>query len=1287
MHSKRLATFVRGAVGSHAAPATRVATGRVAVPASKVNASSKAFTNTFEAAKIQSKATSFRSYATTKTDLSLIDAAARGDAEELKKLLSSGSNVNASDYDMRTALHLAASEGHLEVVKFLLASGASINSADRFGNTALADALRSGKKAVARYLESQGAVRDLDVKLLRRTKEFGMAVQQALPLLAERGAWDYVEAWTPDQSGTKYLADDVYVNPAAASAFAAYQKETEDHSVAPEVIAAVTKTLKPHWIAKVSKAELGSRVDDATAAGALSGLAMPVLRNGELLSVFLFLSRTSRPTVDDAMLSYNAALASGILGSALVASGRSTASSLFAYTGVAASQMAAVFQAIVAEGVFSAPIIFQEVDWFFRMGLPANYWETFQPAEIARHVHSFIAAKKLALTTGDPENIWFTLESPDHSSGFFLCNDDHNTMEMIEAKIMKMIEGTPNTKAYTFTSYVSDGPCIPGGSKKLNIAIFDTPKYATDSTDVNEKDLTKIGTELFLRKPKAIRDRYQEIISTNVGKISPTFMTFPEYRDGTTPIMMAFKRGDGSSYLGMITELIEGNKLVCKRKFVETFSNGIVVYSLYLMPTTNVKVQHLLNQISLTAALPRSKLTEFFVQGKITAEEYAYGSSTILYTYYFTNQKQEEVDMLSKTLQGDVLSLNRLKSLANKMKREVVSRRRIIDCITSNIALLQATYAHFAAVTQGATPAKSLEEIQSMVAKAVTNDIDGLIWNSMLTFNKHVLKTNFFSAKKSCLSYRLDPAFFIGTGLNFPAVPYGIFMLVGNEFHGFHVRFEDIARGGVRMIRSGSDQVYSLNFETVFQENYNLAYTQTLKNKEIPEAGSKGTVLLNRANQNNATLAFQKWVSGVLDLMVPKQGVHDLYGKEEIIFLGPDEGTADYMYWAADYARRRNYKYWKAFTTGKPPSLGGVPHDMFGMTTRSVHAYVLGCLRKAGLAEENVTKFQTGGPDGDLGSNEILISKDRTKAMVDGSGVLYDPNGLDRAELSRLAHKRAMVQEFDKSKLSEGGFLVLISDREVTLPNGEFVESGLKFRNEFHLNPLSSADVFVPCGGRPESINLSNIDKMFDDKGKPRFKFIIEGANLFLTNDARMILEKAGVVLYKDASANKGGVTSSSFEVLAALAMSDEEHTKHMCVQGKDFPAFYTEYVKEIQDIIQRNADMEFECIWREHELSGKPRFILTEEVSSKINALNTTIKNSALWQRPDLRKKVLSEALPKTLTKLVPVDTAMQRIPEAYLQAIFGAYLASHFVYKYGISAGEFAFFEFMQSYLANAN
>ncbi len=410
----------------------------------------------------------------------------------------------------------------------------------------------------------------------------------------------------------------------------------------------------------------------------------------------------------------------------------------------------------------------------------------------------------------------------------------------------------------------------------------------------------------------------------------------------------------------------------------------------------------------------------------------------------------------------------------------------------------------------------------------------------------------------------------------------------------------------------------------------------------------------------------------------------DNYGKEEILFLGPDEGSADFMEWAAKYAEKRGYKWWRSFTTGKPPAMGGVPHDSYGMTTRGVHRFVVNCLAKLKLDETKVTKLQTGGPDGDLGSNEILLSKDKTIAIVDGSGVVYDPAGLQRDEITRLAKKRVMIKDFDLSKLGSGGFRVLTSEKNVKLPNGEFVENGMVFRNDFHLHPLAAADMFVPCGGRPESVNLTNVRRLLNEKGVPRFKIIVEGANLFFTQDARMVMEEKGVILYKDASANKGGVTSSSLEVLAALALNGPEFQQHMsATDPKNIPKFYAEYVAEIQRRIENDADLEFECIWREHLRTGTPRYILTDQVSNKINSLNEFVQQSSLYRDEGLRKLVMAEAIPKQLQKLVGLEQVMARLPPSYTQAIFGAYLASRYVYKHGLAANEFAFFEFMQPYL----
>lgn len=92
-----------------------------------------------------------------------------------------------------------------------------------------------------------------------------------------------------------------------------------------------------------------------------------------------------------------------------------------------------------------------------------------------------------------------------------------------------------------------------------------------------------------------------------------------------------------------------------------------------------------------------------------------------------------------------------------------------------------------------------------------------------------------------------------------------------------------------------------------------------------------------------------------------------------------------------------------------------------------------------------------------------------------------------------------MICNFDVTLLGPGGFRVLVDERNVVLPNGFHVEDGLSFRNEFHLLPFSTADIFVPCGGRPDAVDINNVDKLMTNEGLPRFKYIVEGANLFFT--------------------------------------------------------------------------------------------------------------------------------------------------------------------------------------------
>lgn len=79
-------------------------------------------------------------------------AAAEGDIVALKQVIARRIDVNTSDYDKRTALHLAASESQAEAVRFLLRHGARPDAADRWGHTPLDDARRAGADEVVRIL-------------------------------------------------------------------------------------------------------------------------------------------------------------------------------------------------------------------------------------------------------------------------------------------------------------------------------------------------------------------------------------------------------------------------------------------------------------------------------------------------------------------------------------------------------------------------------------------------------------------------------------------------------------------------------------------------------------------------------------------------------------------------------------------------------------------------------------------------------------------------------------------------------------------------------------------------------------------------------------------------------------------------------------------------------------------------------------------------------------------------------------------------------------------------------
>lgn len=930
---------------------------------------------------------------------------------------------------------------------------------------------------------------------------------------------------------------------------------------------------------------------------------------------------------------------------------------------------------------FSAETIEAEVKRFlYDLQLPEHYFQTTPIPSIAEHIAALKAARILSRARsdqeGDPELV---REEPDRAT--YVLLDQHEKAVEVEHRIEARY---PNTRILSFRA--------PGNSGTSALRLyFANPLAPAGQPSPGETDIKKLGDAMFLSTTNdETLARYQRVMDRATQAVGPHIEISDKKETHEKRIMVAAPAGVNPGYFSAISDAINAYELHSNRKYREPFANGITVFTVYVdWHDDEATWRNLEEDLSLLYAVPQTGVLSLFHTGKLSAQAAAYAFAAGTFALQFLTGFQEEYAAISGALKDRPELMGQLQALRQRLVKSSYSEERITQAISKHQGLVQGLYEHFHSLHAGgrgavvdSTVAAREAELVKQIRKDVPSENDRKILSSLLDFNRLVLRTNFYKNEKLSLSFRLDPKLLEGS--DYPEIPFGIYFVLASEFRGFHIRFRDIARGGIRIVKSPNAEVYRQNSETAFDENYNLAHTQQKKNKDIPEGGSKGVILLSPSGQDHPQIAFEKYIHGLLDLMLPNEEVRDHLNHEEILFLGPDEWTADLMDTAANLAKRRGYKFWRAFTTGKRVEMGGIPHDLYGMTTRSVHEMAVRTIEKLGLKEEQITKLQTGGPDGDLGSNEILISKDKTLGVVDGSGVLFDPNGIDRNELSRLARARQMVEHFDRRHLSSKGFLVHINDKDVKLPDGTFVENGTDFRNTFHLSSYARADIFVPCGGRPRAVNINNWKRLLLDDGTPKFRAIIEGANLFITQEARLELEKAGVIILKDASANKGGVTSSSLEVLSALALQDSEFQELMTVQGGRVSEFRKDYVESIQTSVHRNAALEFERLWQEHEATHTPRAVLTDEVSAKINQVTDAVRGSDLWNEPALRNKVITMACPPVLLERIGLERILERVPQSYLRAMFASTVASRFVYEYGLHANEIDFLNFVRKLAA---
>lgn len=282
-------------------------------------------------------------------------------------------------------------------------------------------------------------------------------------------------------------------------------------------------------------------------------------------------------------------------------------------------------------------------------------------------------------------------------------------------------------------------------------------------------------------------------------------------------------------------------------------------------------------------------------------------------------------------------------------------------------------------------------------------------------------------------------------------------------------------KGGIRMTPT-----------VEIQEVARLARVMTWKSAiaELPFGGAKaGLIADSRDISAGKKQALVEAFSRGIRVVCPEH-----YVAAPDMYMGEQD-----MAWFAEANGSRNA------CTGKPTSMGGIPHELGGTGYGVYHA-----ARVAGeMIELDLTKASFAvegfGNVGKPAARYLAEGGARFVAVSDSRGTIYQPRGLSYDKLESI--KRAGKSVTDYGREAGGEVCTRIAcDRILDV----------------------DADILVTAA-RADLIHFSDLERL-------RFKLIVEGSNIPMSFSVENECHKRGILVVPDIIANAGGVISSYAE-------------------------------------------------------------------------------------------------------------------------------------------------------------
>lgn len=408
--------------------------------------------------------------------------------------------------------------------------------------------------------------------------------------------------------------------------------------------------------------------------------------------------------------------------------------------------------------------------------------------------------------------------------------------------------------------------------------------------------------------------------------------------------------------------------------------------------------------------------------------------------------------------------------------------------------------------------------------------------------------------------------------------PWREIFVYSPRFEAVHLRGGPVARGGLRWSDRRED------FRT---EILGLVKAQMVKNAVIVPVGSKGGFVLKKpppasagrdAFLSEGIACYRIFMAGLLDItdnliegrVFPRDRVTRRDGDDPYLVVAADKGTATFSDFANEVSVQYGHWLGDAFASGGSV---GYDHKKMGITARGAWESVKRHFRELGknTQAEPFTVVGIGDMSGDVFGNGMLLSPHiKLIAAFNHLHIFVDPDpdpASSFAERQRLfALPRGGWQAYDTAKLSAGGMIFERSAKSLTLTPQIKALFGI---SQDRVSPIelmraillsqvellwfggigtyikSSLESHSDVGDKANDILRINADEL-------RCGVIGEGANLGVTQAARIEASMRGVKLNTDAIDNSAGVDCSDHEVNIKILLADAEQRGDMTRKQRD---------------------------------------------------------------------------------------------------------------------------------------